>query len=153
MHVDISALRSVPLADRRILPQVPAVYVVTDDTGEVVYIGQSRSLRMRWKGHHRIHDLASLRGVRIAWIEQQDDDERAWIESALIDEYRPRLNGARVAYPLVNILMAPEELEALDEWRFHNRFATRAEAMRWLMTMGMRAKPTLSPEERRPVSA
>lgn len=55
--------------------------------------------------------------------------------------------------PLINILMAPEELEALDEWRFHNRFPTRAEAMRWLMKMGMRTKPTVSPEERRSVPA
>ena len=55
--------------------------------------------------------------------------------------------------PLINILMTPEELAELDEWRFNNRFAARSEAMRWLLKAGMRKMPTVSPEERRAVSA
>jgi hypothetical protein len=55
--------------------------------------------------------------------------------------------------PLVNVLMTPEELAELDEWRHNNRFAARSEAMRWLLKAGMRRMPKVSPEERQAVSA
>lgn len=55
--------------------------------------------------------------------------------------------------PLVNILMTPEELAELDEWRFHNRFPARSQAMLWLMKTKMRETPTVPPEERQAVSA
>lgn len=55
--------------------------------------------------------------------------------------------------PLVNILMSPEELKELDEWRFANQFPARSEAMRWLMKTAMRTVPKISPEEREKLSA
>jgi hypothetical protein len=55
--------------------------------------------------------------------------------------------------PLVNILMSHEDLAELDEWRHNNRFAARAEAMRFLMKLAMRTKPRISPEDRRELAS
>lgn len=37
----------------------------------------------------------------------------------------------------VPIMFSQEELEMIDDWRFSNRIATRAEAVRRLVTAGM----------------
>ena len=50
--------------------------------------------------------------------------------------------------PLVNILIEPELLEALDEWRFSNRFPSRAAAMKWLIATRLVQKPVATPEDR-----
>jgi hypothetical protein len=44
---------------------------------------------------------------------------------------------------MVNIAIAPELIERIDTFRFGNRFATRVEAMRWLLQAALdsRLKP------------
>jgi hypothetical protein len=45
---------------------------------------------------------------------------------------------------MINIGLAPELLEAVDTFRFENRFPTRVEAMRWLLEAALdkKLKPT-----------
>lgn len=50
--------------------------------------------------------------------------------------------------PLVNILIEPDLLNALDEWRFINRFPSRAAAMKWLIETRLVQKPVATPEDR-----
>ena len=41
----------------------------------------------------------------------------------------------------IPFMLSDEELEAIDEWRFANRIATRAEAIRRLCRLGMECEP------------
>lgn len=40
----------------------------------------------------------------------------------------------------VPFMLSDEELSAIDDWRFSNRIATRAEAIRRLVQLGLEAK-------------
>lgn len=35
--------------------------------------------------------------------------------------------------PILNFVIDPEQLERIDDFRFRHRFATRAEAVKWLL--------------------
>lgn len=58
------------------------------------------------------------------------------------------VNTKNTSYPfdmaggdkMINIGIAPELLEEIDTFRFQNRFATRVEAMRWLMKAALDKK-------------
>lgn len=52
--LDISALPSIPLHQRKELPVIPAIYLVVDDTGTVDYIGQTTNLRTRIMSHNKL---------------------------------------------------------------------------------------------------
>ena len=41
--------------------------------------------------------------------------------------------------PLINFVLEPELLKQIDDFRFKNRFATRAEAIRELIRLGLKA--------------
>jgi len=96
--MDIAALPAIPFERRLDLPRRPAVYIVTGASDDVLYVGQARSLRDRWRSHHLLADLAVQSGVRIAWIERPDQDERLILEDDLIRTYRPILNAHRIYY-------------------------------------------------------
>lgn len=40
----------------------------------------------------------------------------------------------------INVMMGPDEIEALDDWRFANRVNGRSEAIRRLLKIGMAVK-------------
>lgn len=40
----------------------------------------------------------------------------------------------------IAVMLTDEELKAIDDWRFANRVATRAEAIRRLVTIGTQIK-------------
>lgn len=48
----------------------------------------------------------------------------------------------------LQLLLSPEELAALDDWRFANRMPSRAAAIRELLRRGMKA-PAPVPDQRR----
>ena len=78
------ALPSLPLTDRRQLPNCAAVYLVLE--GEtVIYVGQSTSLILRWQQHNKLKQLKS-RGteIKVAWLECSDPALLKSVESALI---------------------------------------------------------------------
>ncbi len=85
-------LPSLALAPRRKLPHCSAIYFVLDGD-QVVYIGQTNSLLLRWQAHHKLKECKSLKNPRIAWIEISDKTLAWEIEVALIDWFKPCLNG------------------------------------------------------------
>src|SRR4051812_21336035 len=88
-------LPSLLLAQKKELPQVPAVYLAIGEHNEVLYIGRSVSLSSRWITHHRFPKLQKLGNVRLAWIEFETGEFLEEVERVLIDHFAPRLNGSR----------------------------------------------------------
>ncbi|WP_375511776.1 GIY-YIG nuclease family protein [uncultured Nostoc sp.] len=89
--IDLLALPSVQLSDKRSLPHCPAIYFVLDSE-EIVYIGQTNSLLLRWQAHHKLKECKALENPRIAWIEISDTTLVLDIEAALIEWFKPSLN-------------------------------------------------------------
>ncbi|MBR8839987.1 MAG: GIY-YIG nuclease family protein [Stigonema ocellatum SAG 48.90 = DSM 106950] len=85
-------LPSLPLASRRVLPHCPAIYFVLSGD-EILYIGQTNSLLLRWQNHHRLKDCKSLKNVRIAWLECSDVKLMPEIEKSLINWFEPPMNS------------------------------------------------------------
>lgn len=87
-----SGLPSLPLADRRDLPDTAAIYFVLAGDA-VLYIGQSTSLRQRWVAHHRLKQLNQRGGCRIAWMTVDDAGLLGELERACIAHFSPMLNS------------------------------------------------------------
>lgn len=49
----ISVFSSLAFEHRADLPAIPAVYFVLNEHRNVMYVGTTENLRMRWKAHHR----------------------------------------------------------------------------------------------------
>ncbi len=90
--INLAALPSLTLANRKQLPNIATCYLVLD--GEtVVYVGRSNNLVLRWLGHHKLKQLKSRETeVKIAWIECSDVSLLPSIERALIQYFKPELN-------------------------------------------------------------
>jgi hypothetical protein len=86
-------LPSLPLAERRNLPDCPAIYLVLEGTS-VLYIGRTEDLQQRWVAHHRYSQLKNNGSARIAWLECTESELLPAIESALIELFCPPLNGS-----------------------------------------------------------
>jgi hypothetical protein len=52
----------------------------------------------------------------------------------------------------LQVMLEPEELEALDDWRFENRLPTRAAAVRELLRRGL-ALDDVAENEKKPVTS
>jgi hypothetical protein len=49
--------------------------------------------------------------------------------------------------PLLNFVIEPDLLKRLDDFRFKNRFATRAAAIKWLLAWALDQKPAVPKNE------
>lgn len=113
-------LPSLPLLDRRNLPDCPAVYFVLN--GErILYIGKSVNLAQRWAAHHHWSLLSKLDAdVRIAWLECSEVELLAEIESALIKQLKPELNGGKRRHltpsKKVNLTLPDVVYDELEAW-------------------------------------
>lgn len=90
--LDISALPSVSYANRKELPECKAVYFAVSAKGEILYIGMTKNLRVRWLGHERASEcLDECKDIKIAWLEKP---WRGFIrfEKAAISKYLPKAN-------------------------------------------------------------
>lgn len=92
------ALPSLPLKERSNLPDCSAIYfVIADDN--VVYIGKAASLASRWVNHHKWSELKKIDcPVKIAWLECSNAKLLDDIETALIEQFRPKLNIAKCKF-------------------------------------------------------
>lgn len=92
-NLDLLTLPSLPLNQRSQLPNCPAIYFVMQ--GEhVLYIGKTINLAQRWVDHHKWNQLIALgTPVKIAWLECSDKNLLTQIETALIRQFAPELNG------------------------------------------------------------
>lgn len=75
----------------------PGIYLAIDAAPEVKYVGRTKSLWRRWNvsRHHRYNQLLAKGDIRIAWIEISDSKLLPEIEKALINWFKPPLNGAK----------------------------------------------------------
>jgi hypothetical protein len=87
--LDLKALPSMPLSDRRNLPIISCIYFALS-SGKVQYIGRSANLQQRWIQHHRQQYLDI--NSNIAWLEISNIDLLPQIEAALIEWFKPPLN-------------------------------------------------------------
>ncbi len=79
------------------LPRVPGVYIMRGDTGRVIYVGKSRSLRDRVSQYfHGAHDVKTARmadSVRdFDFITCDTEMEALALENQLIKQYTPKYN-------------------------------------------------------------
>jgi hypothetical protein len=111
LGIDFSTLPSLPLASRSGLPTYPAVYFALEGD-RVLYIGRTTNLQQRWMAHHRHSQLKRLNSVRIAWLECGDASLLPEIEEALIEHFRPELNGSpsplQPSLPRVGAYISPQ---------------------------------------------
>lgn len=111
-------LPSLPLAERRQLPDCPAIYFVLEG-GSVVYIGKAASLTQRWTQHHKWQQFSELvDGSRIAWLECSDTSLLDSVETALIRHFDPIFNRGKSQYlssKKLNAVIPDETWEALEE--------------------------------------
>jgi DNA-binding XRE family transcriptional regulator len=91
--VNVSKLPSLPIEWRKAFPVCPGIYFVIDSGEEVLYVGRAKNIQARWGGHHKLKELALLSGVRLAWLEITDLKLLDGIEKALIEWFKPPLNG------------------------------------------------------------
>lgn len=90
--LNLSALPSVPLSNRKQLPSILGIYFAIDSLGVVQYIGQSINIRNRWLNHHRQSELNVVGNVSIAYLEVSEPSLLSEIEWALIEYFNPPLN-------------------------------------------------------------
>ncbi|HEY9831472.1 MAG TPA: GIY-YIG nuclease family protein [Stenomitos sp.] len=89
-----------PLTQRDQLPNHPGIYVITDLSEQVWYVGKSANLKNRWrgKGHHRYPQLSRSnrkKSFQIYWkpfpLEHLNE-----LEQYYINLFSPHLNGTKV---------------------------------------------------------
>jgi hypothetical protein len=102
MQIDefIAKLPDVGLKNKDLLPTVPGIYYVVDETGLIWYIGQAQNLQKRWAGnsHHRIDQLIAKnrqKNFRI-YYECVSATSLNEVENSRINKYNPHLNGSTV---------------------------------------------------------
>jgi len=122
--INPTALPSLPLDERRELPDTAAIYfVLAGDT--VLYIGQSVNVRQRWLAHHRLAQLNEHGGCRIAWMTVDGVSLLNELEQACIAHFQPALNGTNM--PGWSPLMGCEKENAPDlSWRTMLRLTPQA---------------------------
>lgn len=49
--------------------------------------------------------------------------------------------------PFLSFVIEPELLKRLDDFRFKNRFATRAAAIKWLLDWALNQKPAVTRDQ------
>jgi hypothetical protein len=123
----LAVLPSLPLEERRDLPDTAAIYfVLAADT--VLYIGQSVNVRQRWLAHHRLAQLNEYGGCRIAWMTVDDASLLDDLERACIAHFNPLLNdqdtaGGRTVREgelWFNVRISAKQKARLDTWARRN---------------------------------
>lgn len=83
----------------RQLPDKPGVYVMTDESGRVIYVGKASSLRNRVRSYfHKGHISSSKTRILVSkvhdidWLVTTSELEALMLECNLIKQYRPRYN-------------------------------------------------------------
>lgn len=98
---NLSQLPFVFLSESDQLPDHSGIYFVIDSDNKVLYIGQTKSLVKRWKGHHRKHQFLQITEksfIKIAWLICAVEDLTS-AESYLINYYRPLYNQTKIINP------------------------------------------------------
>jgi hypothetical protein len=89
-QINIADLPSIPIAERRNLPDISGVYLALSKDNQVLYVGQSKSVRSRWRQHSKEKEIKPF-CERIAWI-PVEDGQRLEVEKNLINVFKPDFN-------------------------------------------------------------
>jgi len=108
----IDALPSLALTERVQLPNESALYFVLNATNEVLYLGRAKSLKARWRNHHRLADFMQKTDVRIAWVTVSDHYLLPAIEDACLAYFQPTFNRRTTADYVAMMLRLPPALAA-----------------------------------------
>ena len=85
----------VSLRDKRFLPSKPGLYFVIDGAN-LLYVGRSKDLNVRWKSHHRYKQVAAMTKNPMITFLDVEDEKLLWVERTLINRLKPLLNDTRV---------------------------------------------------------
>lgn len=95
VNLDVSSLPSAPIGEPGKFPQSYGIYFLLDRRGQILYIGQSRSIRNRWAGHHKLKTARTFAGARLAWLLVPRMVDLISLERSLVDKFLPPMNDAR----------------------------------------------------------
>ncbi len=80
----------VPFEDLDKLARRAGVYIVfTKD--ELLYVGRSKDIHVRWRNHHKRNEIANYSDVVVLWMATEPGDLQE-VEALLIDRLSPALN-------------------------------------------------------------
>ena len=86
-------LTAIPLKNLDEAPSISGIYLAVTDTGEILYIGMSKNLKMRCdiRTHHKLPDALKL-GAEVLLIARVDESIVEYVEKSLIMYFNPKLN-------------------------------------------------------------
>lgn len=113
-------LPSLPAEERASLPDSSGVYIVVSDEQEVLYVGRSVNLRVRWATHMRWQWIKNLTGVRIYWDAMPCADIESG-EDFYIASLKPSWNGTSPCLEPVTLNLG----DVLYKWRAMSRLGLR----------------------------
>lgn len=91
--------REAPALKVRSFPQVPGVYLMKDDTGQVIYVGKAKNLRSRASSY--FHKAAAIEMRTANWVgeiadvdylECESEVDALLVEARLVKDIQPRHN-------------------------------------------------------------
>lgn len=114
------ALPSLAISERKKLPNIAACYLVLENEN-VIYVGQSTNLVLRWLNHHKFKKFNErAKDIRIAWLECADSSLLKQIEIALIHWFDPELNSVnrKKSQALITIKQSKRNLPRTRKGKF-----------------------------------
>jgi hypothetical protein len=90
--IDILSLPSLPVSNRKDLPNVAAIYLIATLDDKILYIGETEHLVIRLSNHSKLKLEASHPNLKIIWLECSDLSLLKKTEKALIDRFNPPYN-------------------------------------------------------------
>ena len=91
--IDLTALPFIPLEQRALLPNIPAIYFVLGTDNHVLYIGRAAFLRQRWHKHHRLEEFLLMAHITIAWFAVANRQSLPTLEHLCITQFNPSCNA------------------------------------------------------------
>lgn len=81
-------------SDKYRMPNIPAVYFLISEADEILYIGRTDSLFIRWSNHRILKKAKNPQNCRLAYYESAVKD-LADMEIFFIHKFNPLLNRVR----------------------------------------------------------
>ncbi|MBP6734411.1 MAG: GIY-YIG nuclease family protein [Chromatiaceae bacterium] len=92
--MNLLELPIVSIHDKTHLPKISGVYIVLNESGDPLYVGQSENIKRRLtRGHHCDDDIKQMGNVFISWV-AVDKEDLLSTEKHFIDSLNPAWNKA-----------------------------------------------------------
>ena len=110
--IDLTALPFIPLEQRALLPNIPAIYFVLGTDNHVLYIGRAAFLRQRWHKHHRLEEFLLMAHITIASFAVANRQSLPTLEHLCITQFNPSCNAILPLMPRAPLRRYPAEPKA-----------------------------------------